>query len=192
MRKMLLYACILAAALSAQEFKLGAPVADFQLHDLKGNAVQYSALKGATTVVMFTSTQCPISNSYNDRIKALYNDYTAKGVHFIFVNANSTEPASEVAKHAADHGFTFPVYKDADDAVADRFGAQVTPESYVIDNAGVIRYHGSIDDNAQNEARVHVRGLRLALDAVLAGKPVTNTETKTFGCTIKRRHKTSS
>jgi hypothetical protein len=73
--------------------------------------------------------------------------------------------------------------------VANRFDAQVTPENFVIDSAGVIRYHGSIDDS-QNEARIRTRGLRLALDALLGGKPVPIPETKAFGCTIKRVRKT--
>jgi hypothetical protein len=60
----------------------------------------------------------------------------------------------------------------------------------VIDNSGAIRYHGSIDDN-MNESRVRTRRLRAALDALLAGNPVPSTETKAFGCTIKRVRKTS-
>ena len=74
--------------------------------------------------------------------------------------------------------------------MADRFEAQVTPESYVIDSSGILRYHGSINDD-MNPARVHTQRLRLALDSLLAGKPVPATETKAFGCTIKRVHKVS-
>ena len=118
----------------------------------------------------------------------LYKDYSAKNVKFIFVNANRSEPASEVREHAKRVGFPFPVYKDPDNILADRFDAQVTPENFVIDNSGVIRYHGAIDDN-MSESRVHTRTLRAALDALLAGKPLPSTETKAFGCTIKRvRH----
>ena len=94
---------------------------------------------------------------------ALYKDYTAKGVKFVFINSNSSEPAAEVAEHAKAH-FPFAVYKDDGIVVADRFGAQVTPESFVIDNGGVIRYHGSIDDQ-QTESRVQFQGLRQALDS---------------------------
>ena len=191
MRKLLLCTLAFAAMAPAQEFKLGAPVTDFDINDLKGNTVKYSGLKGDTTVVVFISTQCPISNGYNDRMKSVYNDYATKGVRFIFINANSTEPAEEVRKHAESHGFPFPVYKDSNDTAADRFGAQVTPEAYVMDSAGVIQYHGYVDDSV-TEARVHVRGLRMALDAVMAGKPVENAQTKAFGCTIKRRHRTAS
>jgi peroxiredoxin len=179
-----------ASLLCAQEFKVGAPVADFQVRDLDGNAVSFSSLKGPVTVVTFIATQCPVSNSYNQRMIDLYKDYTPKNVKFVFVNANRSEPAGEVRQHAQRVGFTFPVYKDPDNLAADRFDAQVTPESYVIDSAGILRYHGSIDDD-MNVARVHTRRLRLALDAVLAGKPVPAVETKAFGCTIKRVHKAS-
>jgi len=179
-----------AGLLCAQEFKAGAPVADFQVRDLDGNAVSFSTLKGPVTVVTFIATQCPVSNSYNQRMIDLYKDYTPKNVKFIFVNANRSEPAGEVREHAKRVGFSFPVYKDPNNVVADRFDAQVTPESYVIDSAGVLRYHGSIDDD-MNVARVHTQRLRQALDAVLAGKPVPAIETKAFGCTIKRVRKAS-
>lgn len=185
---------LLAAALAlatfahGQELKLGSKVTDFNLADVKGNPVAYAALKGDVTVVTFIATKCPISNDYNERMKAVYNDYAPKGVHFIFVNANSSEPAAEVAEHAEKNGFAFPVYKDPDNAVADRFGAQVTPESFVIDSGGVIRYHGYIDDS-RNAERIQKQGLRLALDAVMAGRQVEPAQTKAFGCTIKRGKK---
>jgi peroxiredoxin len=178
----------LAVILSAQEFKLGSQVTDFSIQDLDGKPVAFSTLRGPITVVTFIATQCPVSNSYNQRMNAIYQDYSSKGVKFIFVNANRTEPASEVREHAKRVGFAFPVYRDADNVLADRFDAQVTPESYVIDSAGIIRYHGSIDDS-QNESHIRAQRLRLALDAVLAGKTVDQAETKAFGCGIKRVRK---
>jgi peroxiredoxin len=185
-----IFLALSAGLLCAQEYKVGAQVADFQVRDLDGKAVSFSSLKGPVTVVTFIATQCPVSNSYNQRMIDLYKEYTPKNVKFVFVNANRSEAANEVREHAKRVGFTFPVYKDPDNMVADRFDAQVTPESYVIDSAGILRYHGSIDDD-MNVARVHTQRLRLALDAVLAGKPVPAVETKAFGCTIKRVHKAS-
>lgn len=174
-----------AGILTAQEFKVGSPVSDFQVRDLDGKPVAFTALRGPVTVITFIATQCPVSNAYNHRMIALYNDYASKSVKFIFVNANRSEPAGEVRQHAKAVGFVFPVYKDANNVLANRFDAQVTPESYVIDSGGILRYHGSIDDS-QNEARIRTRSLRSALDAVLAGKPVAVPQTKAFGCTIKR------
>jgi len=169
---------------NGQEFRLGSPVSDFQVSDLQGGSHAFSSLKGETTLVVFIATRCPVSNAYNQRMESLYKDYSQKGVKFVFVNANVNEPAKEVADHAKQVGFTFPVYKDSGN-VAWLFNAQVTPETYVIDKQGIIRYHGAIDD-AQNEARVKKQSLRAALDEILAGKAVAVAETKAFGCTVKR------
>ncbi|MGE5647886.1 MAG: redoxin domain-containing protein [Acidobacteriota bacterium] len=184
MTRILLGAALTAALVLGQEFKLGSKVGEFTLRDLSGAPVQYSTLRGPITVVTFVSVQCPVSNAYNDRMNAIYKEYSARSVKFIFINANRTEPAAEVASHAKEH-FAFPVYKDDGNVVADRFGASVTPEAYVIDSAGVVRYHGSIDDS-QEIGRVQQKRLRNALDAVLAGKSVERAETKAFGCSIKR------
>lgn len=185
MRRLSVCFALLAGLASGQEFKLGSKVSDFTLQELNGKQVRFADLEGPVTVVTFISVQCPISNAYNDRMNAVYRDYTTKGVKFIFVNANRTESAADVQQHANDVGFVFPVYKDVKNAAADRFGATVTPESYVIDSTGTVRYHGQIDDS-RNPARVRVNGLRMALDAVLADKPVSIQETKAFGCSIKR------
>jgi len=179
---------LLTNILCAQEFKIGSQVADLHVQDLDGKPVAFSTLRGPVTVLMFLSTQCPVSNGYNQRMIALFNEYSPKSVKFVFLNANQNESPAEVASHAKRVGFPFPVYKDANNVVADRFGAQVTPEALVIDQSGVVQYHGAIDDS-QNEARIRTRGLRMALDAVLAGKPVEVSQTKAFGCTIKRVRK---
>jgi len=172
-----------------QEFRVGASVSDFQVLDLQGASHAFSSLKSDTTVVVFLATRCPVSNAYNQRMESLYKEYSAKGARFLFVNANVNEPAKEVADHAKEVGFTFPVYKDAG-SVAQLFNAQVTPETFIIDRKGIIRYHGAIDD-AQNEARIKKHSLRAALDEMLAGKPVTVAETKAFGCTVKRARRST-
>jgi len=74
------YLAISAGLLCAQEFKVGAPVADFQVRDLDGKAVSFSSLKGPVTVVTFIATQCPVSNSYNQRMIDLYKDYAPRNV----------------------------------------------------------------------------------------------------------------
>ena len=179
-----------AALLFGQEFKLGGKVGDFTIQDVRGSSVQFSSLKGDVTVITFIATKCPISNDYNGRMTVLYNDYAPKGAKFVFINSNNTEPASEVEQHTKKNSFPFQVYKDDNNVVADRFAAQVTPEAFVLDKGGVIRYHGAIDDS-QNLARVQVQRLRKALDSILAGQPVETAQTKAFGCTIKRVKKAS-
>lgn len=184
----LLWGLVACMPSSGQEFRVGSQLTDFPLTQLDGSPTKYSNLKGDVTLIMFISVQCPVSNSYNDRMKALYQDYATKGVKFIVINANRTEAPEAVVEHSKAHEFRFPVYKDANNVVADKFGATVTPETYVIDSSGTIRYHGSIDDS-QNPSRVTTQRLRLALDAVLAGKQPPQSETKAFGCSIKRVQK---
>lgn len=174
-----------ALSLFGAEATIGAPGPKLKFHGADGKAIEMTPGQDVT-VVTFISTQCPISNDYNDRMSALYQSYTAKGVKFYFLNANSTEPMNVMLEHKKSAGFPFPVYKD--ETAADLLGAQVTPESFVFDKAGKLVYHGYVDD-ARNAARVTNQGLRDALEATLAGKPVTKATTKAFGCTIKRARK---
>ena len=136
-------------------------------------------------VLMFIATQCPVSNAYNERMVQLYKDYTSKGVAFIGINSNKQEGIDEIKEHAQEHGFLFPILKDNNNTIADKLGASVTPEIFVLNTKFEILYHGRIDDS-KKEAKVSSNDLRTALDAILTGKPVENTETKAFGCSIKR------
>jgi len=138
------------------------------------------------TVVIFIATRCPYSNAYNARMEAIANDYAPRGVGVLGVNSNVTESPAEVVAHAKTHGLTFPILKDENSAVANLYGAAKTPEAYVIDASGALRYHGRIDENFEDASAVASPDLKNALDALLAGKPVARAETKAFGCTIKR------
>ncbi|MDR3708869.1 MAG: thioredoxin family protein [Capsulimonadaceae bacterium] len=137
-------------------------------------------------VLIFIATKCPVSNAYNDRMQSLAANYAAKGIAFAGINSNQTESTAEVAEHAANHKFTFPVLKDAGNVVADAYGARHTPEVFVVDSSGVLVYHGRIDDSME-AADVHSRDLANTLNEILAGQPVATPETKAFGCSIKRK-----
>ena len=115
----------------------------------------------------------------------LAREYTARGFAVIGANSNRSEPADEVARHAAEKGLGFTILKDLDNHVADYLGASVTPEAYLFAPDWTLHYHGRIDDS-RNPAHITTSDLRAALDAVAAGKPVAVAETKAFGCTIKR------
>lgn len=180
-------AAVLSCGIASADVELGKKVEDFRLDDAGGKARAMSDYKGKkAVVVMFIATRCPVSNAYNERMAKLDADYRDKGVQVIGINANKQEPVEEVAKHAGEHGFQFPVLKDPGNVVADRFGAQFTPEVYVVDGKGILRYHGYIDDDQYQKKEKRSEDLRAALDAILAGKPVPVDRTKAFGCTIKR------
>ena len=169
---------------------IGQSAPNFTLNNaVTGASTSLSSLESGkqATVVIFISTKCPVSNAYNERYEALSNSYSDKGVVIVGINSNETEPIDEVASHAQAHGFTFPVLKDLGSAIADAYGAGHTPEVFVIDSHGMVVYHGRID-NSMKASEVTSHDLAKALDQVIAGKPVSPSETKAFGCSIKRPH----
>lgn len=182
-------ACVVLAMAQqppAPQITVGGKVANLKLQTLSGAAAQLHSLNGQNgTLLLFVATKCPISNDYNERMAALARDYTSRGFAVIGINSNKTEPADEVSKHAAEKGLAFTILKDPDNVVADYFGASFTPEAYLFDRDWTLRYHGRIDDS-RNPANITSQDLRAAMDALQAGKAVPVTETKAFGCTIKR------
>ena len=168
------------------EVSLDAKVPNFTLKDYTGKEHSlYRYLNNRGVVVMFISTECPVSNSYNERMVELYKTYLRRGIGFLAINSNSGESIDEIARHSKNHGFEFPVLKDWNNVIADKFDALVTPETYLIDSAGVLRYHGRIDDSPRM-AKVKEHDLQDVLDAYLAGKPLPKREARALGCTIKR------
>ncbi len=178
-----------APAAPAAALKIGAPAPDFTLPAADGGgavALKDLLARSKAVAVIFVATKCPVSNAYNGRMAELAKEYAAKGVAVVGINSNKTEPASEVAAHAKEHGFTFPVVKDEGNRVADAYGATHTPEVFVISPRGDLLYHGRIDESQDDPKNVRSPDLRNALEAILAGKPVPAPETKAFGCSIKR------
>ncbi len=167
--------------------KVGDSAPPFSLKNYDGKEYSLGKLlkENKLVVVMFIATQCPVSNAYNERMVGLYSTYHGKDIAFVGINANEKESVDEIASHSKEHGFLFPVLKDEGNKIADAYGAQVTPETFVITPDGKVRYHGRIDDN-RNAEKVQEHSLSSALDALLAGKEPGRTETKAFGCSIKR------
>lgn len=176
---------------NAEPLKPGMQVPTFTLNDVEGHGHSLDEyLKEKYAVIMFIATQCPVSNAYNDRMVEVRKDYVSKGVEFVAINSNRQESVDEIREHSQKHGFAFPVLKDVDNTIADAYGAQVTPEIFVVDARGILHYHGRIDDSQETD-EITSHDLRAALDALLAGKEVPRAETKAFGCTIKRVKKSS-
>ena len=165
---------------------IGSLVDDFSLPGTDGSNHSLNSLKGKNgSVLIFISVQCPVSNGYNERMEALAQAYSKRGITVIGINSNATESADAVKAHAAEKHFTFPVLKDQGNKIADKLGATRTPEAYLLDANNKLVYHGRID-NSKDESQVDATDLRNAMDALLAGKPVTKTTAMAFGCNIKR------
>ncbi|MDP3582987.1 MAG: thioredoxin family protein [Ignavibacteria bacterium] len=158
----------------------------FSLKDYNGKLHSLSDYKNSKAIVLiFVSTQCPVSNAYNERMAKLYNQYKDKNVKILGINSNKAETAEEIKKHASEKNLQFAILKDENNIVADKFEASSTPEAYVLNGNLEIVYHGRIDDNRKADD-VQTSDLSVAIDEILAGKAVSNPKTKAFGCSIKR------
>jgi peroxiredoxin len=177
-----------ATLLRADSPAIGSAAPDFTLQTIDGKTLTLSEAGKShkAVVVMFIATKCPYSNAYNDRMRDMAAAYAKQGVLFVGINSNNTEPQAEVVAHAKQHGHTFPIAKDPNNKVADLYDAKRTPEVFVVDPTGKLVYHGRIDENYEEPAKVSEPDLKNALDSMLANKPIAKAETKAFGCTIKR------
>jgi mono/diheme cytochrome c family protein len=140
-------------------------------------------------VVAFLGCDCPLAKLYGSRLAQLAHDYEPKGVTFIGINSNQQDSISAIGRYARQSGIHFSILKDVHNLVADQFGAQRTPEVFVLDQERVIRYRGRVDDQygvGFQRQRVGRRDLAMALDQLLAGKEVAEPVTPAAGCYIGR------
>ncbi|HEU5117517.1 MAG TPA: redoxin domain-containing protein, partial [Isosphaeraceae bacterium] len=154
-------------------------------------AVALDDVRGSkATVIVFTGIQCPIGDLYMPRLAELEATFRDRGVVFLAINANASESAEQVRDHARRFSIPFRVLKDSPESLAaDQLQAERTCEALVIDADGLLRYRGAIDDQYSIRARRNqpVRPyLSTAIEAVIAGQPVTNSSTSVFGCPIER------
>lgn len=164
---------------------VGDAVPEFELKDLSGQPHSLKSYRGKPTIVAFISARCPISNLYKDRIKAVAEDYSKRGVNFVAINSSADETVEEVRAHAEENKLGFTILKDTNNLIADAYAAERTPKVYVVDAEGALRYRGRID-NSQNLRLVKQHDLRAALDELLSGKSVTIADTQAMGCVIQR------
>lgn len=173
---------ILTSGLELQGLDVGDRVTDFRARALDGSdfSLDESRERNLAVAVIFISTVCPYSNYFNGRMEELSADFRKRGIVLIGINSNASESAEEARRHALKNGHTFPILKDSDNRIADLLGARRTPEVFVLDREGRLRYRGRI------ESKIGTPDLRNALEALLSGKTVKPAETKAFGCAIQR------
>lgn len=170
----------------------GTTVNGFRLKDSRDQSVvRLEDLKEKKAiVVLFLGTECPINNQFLPELAQLHKEYSGRGVQFLGINSNRQDTPDRVARHARKYQIPFPVLKDPNNTVADQFGAKRTPEAFVIDSGGKILFQGRIDDqfgiDYQRPGKPIRRDLAIALDEVLAGKPVSVSRSTVSGCLIGR------
>lgn len=142
--------------------------------------------------VIFHCNHCPYAQAWEDRLIAVQREYAGRGVRFVLINANDPvkypeDDFAHMRARAVEKHFPFPYLYDETQEVARAYGATRTPEIFLFDAAGVLRYHGAPDDNYEDPAAAQRHYLRDAVEALLAGRTPPVAQTKPVGCTIKWR-----
>jgi hypothetical protein len=143
------------------------------------------------TVVVFTCNHCPYALAWHDRIVDAARDYSGRA-RFVLVNPNDAQryPRDSLeamrARVEGDGGWPVPYLRDESQEVARAYGAQTTPDVFVIDSGGTLRYRGAPDADHRDPS-LNAQWLREALDAVLEGEEPARAETEPVGCSVKWR-----
>ena len=163
----------------------------FSLADTSGKTWTEKDLKEKkATVIIFIGTACPVANLYLPELSELQTELGSKGLQVLGINANHGDTKDAIAKHATDFKLTFPVLIDPDQKFASAMGARRTPESFVVDGYGKIKYHGRIDDRygyVYRRDKTTRADLIDAVNEVLEGKDVSVASTEPIGCLISRK-----
>lgn len=183
--------CCLDERVAAMAAGVGKKVGDFSLPRADRPGAPMTTIYGdktqKATVVVFTSARCPCANDYSDRLRDMAQAFGSRGVRFVSVYANQDETLADISAHAKTSRLPFVALKDDRAQAADHFKAHVTPEAFVLDRTGVLRYHGRID-SSRDAAQATSHELRDTLAALTDGKGGSvPAETHAFGCAILRQ-----
>jgi peroxiredoxin len=172
---------------------LGSPLPDFSLPDVvTGKQVARAEAAGPKGLLtMFICRHCPFVKHVQDELARIGRDYAGRGLGIVAISANDESGFPEdrpekLAEMAKELGFTFPYLFDESQDVARAFDAQCTPDFFLYDAGGRLVYRGQLDDSRPgNDVPVTGRHLRAALDALIAGRPISSDQKASIGCNIK-------
>ncbi|HEV2399044.1 MAG TPA: redoxin domain-containing protein [Candidatus Sulfotelmatobacter sp.] len=179
---------------------IGAQAPDFCL---KGVDSQTHCLKDYASskilVIAFICNHCPTSQLYETRIKQIAADYKDRGVVLVAIEPNNPNAVrldemgytdigdsfEEMQIRAKYRDFNFPyLYDGEDQKISNLYGPSATPHIFIFDSDRKLRYEGRVDNNPR-ENLVTRKDARLALDALLSGRPVELAKTPAVGCSTK-------
>jgi peroxiredoxin len=171
----------------------GRGMPEFSFFDTSGQLHTRAEWSGKHAVVLlFLSTDCPLSNGYVPELNRIDSAYASRGVAFYAVQGDATVTVEEVRRHVKEFAYTFPYLLDPKETLAAFSGATATPEVAVLSVSGELLYLGRIDNRLEDFGKPRVRitefDLRDSLDAILAGKTVPHARTRALGCAITRKN----
>jgi peroxiredoxin len=167
---------------------VGAQGPRFALPDTEGAMHELAPVPA--TVVVFTCNHCPYALAWHDRLIDVARDYGERGVRMLAINPNDAEryprDSTQAMRERVEAGefAGVPYLRDESQQVARAYDAKTTPDVFVLDAEGVVRYRGAPDADYEDRA-ANAQWLRDALDALLEDRSPEPQETEPIGCSIK-------
>ena len=159
-------------------------VPDFALPDLSGNIHHLDDYRGKIVIVNFCSAECPWSERADKNLMEISNRFSGQVVVLpVASNLNETDEMINEAIHQRDISF---VLRDVGCGLADLWQAQTTPHAFVIDQSGILRYRGAIDDVTFRKRTPERFYVVEAVAALMSGRLPEVQETSAYGCAIVR------
>jgi peroxiredoxin len=186
----------LTTGLCLAEVDIGKPAPNFTLPDTNGKTHSLADLKGKYVVLEWYQPDCPFVGKHyrSGNMQALQKEYTAKGVVWLSIDSSApgeqgNYPADKLNQFAARDGAArTALLLDPAGNVGRLYGAQTTPDMYVIDPSGNLVYKGAIDNKRSTDledVKTATNYVKSALDALLNRKPVPTSSTRPYGCSVK-------
>lgn len=190
-----------AIAQHPETLKTGSAAPDFNLKGIDGKSYTLKSFAAYPVLaIVFSCNHCPTAQAYEERIKKLASDFKAQKVGLVVISSNDpnairldelgytdlSDTYEEMKIRAKDLSFNFPYLYDGDtQKTALAYGPVATPHIFIFDKERKLQYNGRIDDVEKPTGTPNNNDARKAIEELLAGKPVTNSSTKTFGCSMK-------
>ncbi len=171
---------------------LGMRAPNFDLRDTEGQSVKLSDFKKKRgLLVMFICNHCPYVIHLQEGLAALGRDFLPQGLGLVAINSNDPiaypeDSPEKMVIHKRRAGYSFPYLFDADQSVAKAYQAACTPDFFLFDQDFALVYRGEFDGSRPGKSiPVTGRDLRAAIEALLAGKPISPEQKPSLGCSIK-------
>ena len=174
------------------DLEIGTPAPEFSLPDSEGRSRSLSDLAGEdATLVAFICNHCPFVVHIAQGFADFAQEYQAKGLGIVAINSNDADryPADSpelMTQFAEKYSFSFPYLFDASQDVAKSYKAVCTPDFFLYDADLKLAYAGQFDASRPGRSEpVTGDSMRAAVDAVLAGEPVSSPQIPSSGCSLK-------
>ena len=141
------------------------------------------------TVLLFVTTDCPISNRYVPEMRRIEQKYAEQNIAFFLVFPDPDDDAAKIRNHLQEYDLQIEALRDPQHVLVARAEASVTPEAAVFAADGQRVYHGRIDnwyvDFGKNLPQATEHDLDQVLSSITADEPVTTPNAPAVGCYIR-------